>query len=181
MCKLNKALSYHGCSCHDCVIALLLTGFDFGLQVCRRVKILALLPGAAALDVVHANSDGVIRGVNHWAVTGVSKAAICLSSRTVSTLELAANLRGAIVKKRRYEFSIWPDYVKNNNSMCCMYTSSLSVRCSFCEGEDEDEEEEEEELWTGTEGFPESRSGVLERLSVGMRLIPWLIGVMYEP
>lgn len=71
---------------------LLLTGFDFGLQVGRRVKILALLPGAAALDVVHANSDSVIGGVNHWTVTGVSKAAVCFPSCTASPLELAAHL-----------------------------------------------------------------------------------------
>lgn len=76
----------------------MLTGFDFGLQVCRRVKILALVPGAATLDVVHANSDSVINGVNHWRVTGVSKAAICLSSGTVSPLKLPAYLKGAIVK-----------------------------------------------------------------------------------
>ena len=64
----------------------------------------------------------------------------------------------------------------------CVNTSSLSVRCSFCEGEEEeDEEEEEEELWTVTGGLPETRTGVLERLSVWMRLIPWLRGVMYEP
>ncbi len=60
-----------------------------------------------------------------------------------------------------------------------MNTSSLSVRCSFCEGEEE--EEEEEELWTVTGGLPGTRTWVLERLSVGMRLIPWLKGVMYEP
>lgn len=99
------SLSYHGCSCglgcHGCVTDLLLTGFDFGLQVCRRVKILALLPGAAALDVVHANSDGVIGGVDHWTVTGVSKAAIGLPSRTVSPLKLAAHLRRAIIKTVR--------------------------------------------------------------------------------
>lgn len=58
----------------------------------RRVEILALLPGAAALNVVHANSDGVIDGVNHWTVAGVSEAAIGLPSCTVSPLKLAAHL-----------------------------------------------------------------------------------------
>lgn len=91
-----KRLSYHGCSCglgrDGCLTGLLLTGFDFGLQVCRRVKILALLPGAAALDIVHANGDSVISGVNHGTVTGVSEAAVCLSPRTVSPLKFAANL-----------------------------------------------------------------------------------------
>lgn len=73
--------------------ALLLTRLDLGLQVCRRVKILALLPGAAALDVVHADGDGVVRGVDHGAVTGVSKAAVRLPSRTAAALKLAAHLR----------------------------------------------------------------------------------------
>lgn len=101
----TSRVSYHGCSCslgcHSCLIDLLLTGFDFGLQVRRRVKILALLSGTAALDVVHANSDGVVSGVNHWAVTGVSKAAICLPSCTVSPLKLAAHLRAAITETAR--------------------------------------------------------------------------------
>lgn len=64
----------------------------------RRVKILALLPGAAALDVVHANSDGVISGVNHWTVAGVGKAAIRFPSRAASPLKLAAHLWREIIK-----------------------------------------------------------------------------------
>lgn len=62
-----------------------------------------------------------------------------------------------------------------------MNTSSLSGRCSFCEGEEEEEEEEEEELWAAIGGLPGTRTGVLGRLSVGTRLIPWLNGVIYEP
>lgn len=62
-----------------------------------------------------------------------------------------------------------------------MNTSNLSGRCSFCDGEEEDDEEEEEEHWTVTAGLPGTRSGGLERMSEGMRLIPWLKGVMYEP
>lgn len=52
-----------------------------------------------------------------------------------------------------------------------MNTSSLSERISFCDGEEE-EEDEEEELWTVMGGLPGTRTGVLERLSVGTRLIP---------
>lgn len=59
----------------------------------------------------------------------------------------------------------------------CVNTSSLSGRCSFCEGEDEEDEEEEEELCAAITGFPGTRTGVLGRLSVGTRLIPWLNGV----
>ena len=184
--------SYHGCGgglgCHGSVIDLLLTGFDFCLQVCRRVKILALLPGAAALNVVHANSDSVICGVNHGAVTGVSEAAICLPSRTVSPLKLATHLRGDIIKdsdtgsacsQTMSTTKLLLYLLMFDHSLGCKNTSSLSVRCSFCEGEEEDEEEEE--LWTVTGGLPETRTWLLERLSVEMRLIPWLSGVMYEP
>jgi hypothetical protein len=50
----------------------------------------------------------------------------------------------------------------------------LSVRSSFCEGEEEDELE----LWTVTPGLPGTITGVLGSISVGIRLIPWLIEVM---
>lgn len=56
------------------------------------MEILALLPGAAALDVIHTNGDGVIGGVNHRAVAGVSEAAIHFPPRTVAPLELPAHL-----------------------------------------------------------------------------------------
>lgn len=68
-----------------------------------------------------------------------------------------------------------------SHAVVCMNTSSLSERWSFCEGEEEEEEEEEEEHWTETGELPGTRTGVLERMSEGMRLIPWLNGVMYEP
>ena len=52
-------------------------------------------------------------------------------------------------------------------------TSSLSVRCSFSVGE----EEEEDEVWTVTGGLPETMTDVLGMISVGTRLIPWLMCV----
>lgn len=60
--------------------------------MCRGVEVLALLPGAAALDVVHADGDRVVAGVDHGAVAGVGEAAVCLASRTVPPLELTAHL-----------------------------------------------------------------------------------------
>lgn len=87
-------VSYHGCSCglgrHGC---LMLTGFNFGLQVRRWVKILALVAAAAALDVVHANGDGVVDCVNHRAVAGVGEPAVGLSSSTCPSLELTTYLQ----------------------------------------------------------------------------------------
>lgn len=62
------------------------------------MEILALLPGAAALDVIHTNGDGVIGGVNHRAVAGVSEAAIHFPPRTVAPLELPAHLWRALTK-----------------------------------------------------------------------------------
>lgn len=97
--------SHHGCSCggslrsHSCLVGLVLGGLNLGLQVGRGMEVLALLTGAAALDVVHAHSDSVISGVNHWTVTRMSKTAICLPSCTGSTLKLAAHLRGVVIKR----------------------------------------------------------------------------------
>lgn len=66
MCRLRTD-TYHGCSSRG-LVDLMLGGFDFGLQVSRRVKVFALLPRAAALDVVHAHGDRVVVGVDHGAV-----------------------------------------------------------------------------------------------------------------
>lgn len=65
---------------------------DLGLQVGRGVEVLALLAGAAALDVVHAHGDRVVAGVDHGAVARVREAAVCLAAGAVAPLELAANL-----------------------------------------------------------------------------------------
>lgn len=56
------------------------------------MKILALLPGAAALDVVHAHGDGVVGGVHHGAVAGMREAAVRLPPSAVPPLELPAHL-----------------------------------------------------------------------------------------
>lgn len=96
--------TYHdcgrGCSClggHRGLVGLVLRSFDFGLQVCRRVKIFAFLPHATPLYVIHTNGYGVVICVDHCAVCGVCKAAVGLSPGTVSSLELPAYLghRGA--------------------------------------------------------------------------------------
>lgn len=59
------------------------------------MEVLALLTGAAALDVVHADGDRVVAGVDHGAVARVSEAAVGLATSTVAPLELAANLGAA--------------------------------------------------------------------------------------
>ena len=56
------------------------------------MEILALLPGASALDVVHAHGDRVVAGVDHGAVARVGEAAVRLAPRTVPPLELSAHL-----------------------------------------------------------------------------------------
>lgn len=90
--------SHHGCSCgsglrsHSCLVGLVLGGLNLGLQVGRWVEVLALLAGAAALDVVHADGDRVVTGVDHGAVARVSKAAVGLAASTVAPLELTAHL-----------------------------------------------------------------------------------------
>lgn len=74
------------------LVHLVLGSLDFGLQVGRRVEVLALFPGAAALDVVHAHGDGVVVGVDHGAVRGVGEAAVVLPPRTVASLILPTYL-----------------------------------------------------------------------------------------
>lgn len=70
----------------------MLRRFDFGLQMCRRVKILAFLPHATTFYVIHTHGYGVVVCVNHCAVCRMCKAAISLSTCTVSPLELPAHL-----------------------------------------------------------------------------------------
>lgn len=75
------------------LIHLVLGGFDLGLQVRRRVKVFALVSGAAALYVIHAHGHRVIAGVDHCAVGGVGEPAVRLSARAVAALVLTAHLR----------------------------------------------------------------------------------------
>lgn len=90
--------SHHCCSCgsglrgHSCLAGLVLGGLNLGLQVGRWVEVLALLAGAAALDVVHADGDRVVAGVDHGVVARVSKAAVGLAASAVAPLKLATNL-----------------------------------------------------------------------------------------
>lgn len=74
------------------LVHLVLGCLDFGLQMGRRVEVLALFSGAPALDVVHAHSDGVVIGVDHGAVCGVGEAAVVLPPRAVSPLVFPTHL-----------------------------------------------------------------------------------------
>lgn len=74
------------------LVHLVLCCFDLGLQVCRRMEIFAFVPWAATLDVVHTHSDGVLAGVDHGAVSRVSKSAVCLATRAITTLVLTTHL-----------------------------------------------------------------------------------------
>lgn len=60
------------------------------------MEVLALLAGAATLDVVHADSDRVVAGVDHGAVARVSEATVGLTASAVAPLELATNLGAAV-------------------------------------------------------------------------------------
>lgn len=89
---------------HRSLVGLVLRSFDFGLQVCRRVKIFAFLPHATPLYVIHTNGYGVVVCVDHGAVCGVCKAAVGLSPGTVSSLEFPAYLRQG---RRRHAEPAW--------------------------------------------------------------------------
>lgn len=91
-CNWGLAATYHG-SGGGRLVDLVLRGLDLGLQVCRRVKVFALVARAAALDVVHAHGHCVVVGVDHGAVGWVSEAAVVFTSRAVTSLVLPAHLR----------------------------------------------------------------------------------------
>lgn len=74
------------------LVHLMLGSLNFSLQVGWRVEVLALFPGAATLDVVHAYGDSVVIGVDHGAVSGVSEATVALPPSAVSPLILPTHL-----------------------------------------------------------------------------------------
>lgn len=97
--------TYHGCSSRR-LVHLVLGGLDLGLQVSRRVEVLALLPRAAALYVVHAHSDRVVVGVNHRAVWRMGEATVVLPARAVTPLVLPTYLvRTQKQHKRTHAFT----------------------------------------------------------------------------
>lgn len=76
-----------------CVLtSLVLRSLDPGLQVSRWVEVLALVSAAAALNIVHADNDGVLTAVHHASLHGVSVAAVALTPRAVTALEFSTNL-----------------------------------------------------------------------------------------
>lgn len=85
------APTYHGCGCSR-LVDLVLCGLDLGLQVRRRMEILALVARAAALDVVHAHDDRVLAAVHHARLYWVSVAALVLTPCAVAPLELTTHL-----------------------------------------------------------------------------------------
>lgn len=86
-----------GCSYHHVgswMVHLVMSCLELSLQVCRRMKVLAFLPGASTFDVIHADSHSIITCLNHGNICGVSIAAIVLTTGTISTLKFSANLKG---------------------------------------------------------------------------------------
>lgn len=94
--QLCVRLAHHGCSgglrCDGGLVGLMLGCFDLGLEVRRRVEVLALLTRAAALDEVHAHGDRVVARVNHRAVARMGEAAVGLTACAVAPLKLATHL-----------------------------------------------------------------------------------------
>lgn len=99
-CIWNGAQAAHhgrgGCG----LVHLVLGGLNFGLQMRWRVEVLALFPGAAPLDVVHAHSHCVVIGVYHGAVCRMGEAAVVLSPGAVASLVLPTHLK---TDKKDYE------------------------------------------------------------------------------
>lgn len=74
------------------MVHLVMSCLQFGLQVWRRMKVLAFLPGASAFNVIHADCHTIIRHFNHRNIRRVSIATIILPTGTISTLKFTANL-----------------------------------------------------------------------------------------
>lgn len=74
------------------LVHLVLCCFDLGLQMRGRMEIFAFVSRAATLDVVHTHGDGVLAGVDHGAVSRVSKSAVGLAARAITALVLATHL-----------------------------------------------------------------------------------------
>lgn len=89
--QLGKSSTYHR-SC-SCLVHLVLSCLDFGLQVCRGMKVLAFLPRASTFDVIHANCNSIFICVYHCNIYRVSIAAIILTTCAISTLKLSTNLK----------------------------------------------------------------------------------------
>lgn len=71
----------------------MLRSLDPGLQVSRRVEVLALVPAAATFNVVHADDDRVLAAVHHAGLQGVGVAAVALAPRAVAALKLPTDLQ----------------------------------------------------------------------------------------
>lgn len=89
--EMLRSSTYH-CSC-SCLVHLVLSCLDFGLQVCRGMKVLAFLPRASTFDVIHANCNSIFICVYHCNIYRVSIAAIILTTCAISTLKLSTNLK----------------------------------------------------------------------------------------
>jgi hypothetical protein len=74
------------------MVHLVVSCLEFGLQVRRRMKVFAFLPGAPTFNVIHADRHGIITHFNHGNICRVSVAAIILPTGTISTLKFTANL-----------------------------------------------------------------------------------------
>ena len=85
------ACSYH-CS-GSWMVHLVMSCFEFGLQVRRRMKLLAFLPGASTFDIIHADGHSIITCLNHGHISRVSVAAIILTTGTITSLKFTANLK----------------------------------------------------------------------------------------
>ena len=75
------------------MVHLVMSCFEFGLQVRRRMKILAFLPGASTFDIIHADGHSIITWLNHGHISRVSIAAIILTTGTITSLKFTANLK----------------------------------------------------------------------------------------
>lgn len=131
--QLERSSTYH-CSC-SCLVHLVLSCLDFGLQVCRGMKVLAFLPRASTFDVIHANCNSIFICVYHCNIYRVSIAAIILTTCAISTLKLSTNLKRKSHCWAEHEVTFHSVFSTKNISSVghikpCVYSKSMLIRGS---------------------------------------------------
>lgn len=129
----EKSSTYH-CSC-SCLVHLVLSCLDFGLQVCRGMKVLAFLPRASTFDVIHANCNSIFICVYHCNIYRVSIAAIILTTCAISTLKLSTNLKRKSHCWAEHQVTLHLVFSTQNISSVghikpCVYSKSMLILCS---------------------------------------------------
>lgn len=138
---------------------LVLCSLNPGLQVSRGVEVLALVPAAAAFNVVHADNDRVFAAVYHPCFQGVSVATVTFTPCAVTTLKFSTNLAGPSrsTDKPSPFIKLWTN--REKQQLCagrippaclCAHVFVLKCRCPWLPGR-WDSQEPAGEYWAAAQ------------------------------